>query len=405
MILAGAWYVSPTFWTAPGTVAVVVMGVVATGITYMTWRKGSPIRRIGYRMSAVSLLQDAAVESTRSLQTTWNDNLVTEPQLLRITLISQRRQYVGTDDGKPLEFRVNAKILKIIQIDSDADFRAIAFQDDILRVGPAFIGPQQSIELTLLANGKKPVLTPPPALHLDIKELSPTSARHQLPVSERLAAGTTAIAIAAVLVLAGFLIHQPPRVSRPEEFADPQVAVDSRETGLIKAATADLQSGNSATQLDGISALLGIMKTSPSDQPAAILALTKYVRTQSPAGNNDKPVTPNVQAALNALRMRNPADDGDAVIDLDNTNLTMAVLPGIDLSGAGLINADFNSAQISRADFRNADLSYAFFGESVLARADFAGANLDGASFYQTAMCNGSTPVHADEGYNCSANG
>src|ERR1700733_12070962 len=117
MTLAGAWYVSPTFWTASGTVAVVVTGVVVAGITYMTWRKGSPIRRIGYRMSAVSLLQDVTGESARSLRTTWNDDPVAEPQLLRITLISQSRQDLGTDDGKPLEFRVNAKIIKIIRID------------------------------------------------------------------------------------------------------------------------------------------------------------------------------------------------------------------------------------------------------------------------------------------------
>ena len=405
MTLAGAWYVSPTFWTASGTVAVVVTGVVVAGITYMTWRKGSPIRRIGYRMSAVSLLQDVTGESNRSLRTTWNDDPVAEPQLLRITLISQSRQDLGTDDGKPLEFRVNAKIIKIIRIDSDGDFRAVGFQDDILRVGPASIGPHQPIELTLLADGRQPALTPPPTLHLDIKELPPASARHRLPVPARLAAGTIGIAMAAVLVLVGFLIHQPPRVTRSRTTDDLQAAADPWATELIKAATADLQSGSSAIQLDGINALQGIMKSSPSDQAAAILALTKYLRTQSPSGNNDQPVTPDVQAALNVLRMRNPADDGDAVIDLDNTNLTMAVLPGIDLRAAELINADFSSAQLSGADFRNADLSYAYFGESAFAGADFAGANLNGASFYQTAVCSGSAPVHANEGYNCSANG
>jgi hypothetical protein len=399
MVLAGAWYASLTFWTAFGALAVVVMGAVAASLTYLIWLKGSPTRHLGYRMSAVSLLPDAAHEKAGGLKTAWNGEMMGDPHILQVTLISRNRQYLGTDDSKPLEFRVRAKIIAILRIDSSPDFSAVAFRDDILKVGPASIGPRQSIKFTLLVDGPDPTLTPPPALHLDIKELSPESAQRGSASTVRWVTGAAVIAMSAVLVLVGFLIHQP--LSGGSQ----QTTGQSQTLGSLQVASADLLSDNPAVQLTGINALQGIIKTSPGDQPNVIQALTKYIRIQSPAGKNDQPVTSNVQAALNVLRTRNPADDGNVVIDLDDTNFTAAILPGIDLRGAGLIGADFSSSQLSGANFQDANLSYAFIGGATLANANFSDANLSGASFYQTVMCNGSVPVDAHAGYNCNPNG
>jgi hypothetical protein len=166
---------------------------------------------------------------------------------------------------------------------------------------------------------------------------------------------------------------------------------------------AELKSPSQSSELSGIAALQNLMKSSPSEQPAAIKDLVNFIHGKSPAGDNDQNVTTTVQAALNVLRNRNPAHDGGATIVFDNTNFTDANLSGIDLSGASLVNADFTTANLSGANLRDANLSYAYVGGANLAGTDLAGATLTGTSFPQTPMCNGSKPVHPAEGYNCQA--
>jgi uncharacterized protein YjbI with pentapeptide repeats len=147
------------------------------------------------------------------------------------------------------------------------------------------------------------------------------------------------------------------------------------------------------------------MKASPSTQPAAMKALASFIRSKSPAENNDQPVTTIVQAALNVLRNRNSANDAGNLITLDNTNLTNASLSGINLSGSSLVNTDFSNADLRGANLRDANLNYAFVGDANLDGADLIGANLVSASFYHTLMCRGSVPTQPQRGYNCSASG
>lgn len=149
---------------------------------------------------------------------------------------------------------------------------------------------------------------------------------------------------------------------------------------------------------------MSLLKTSPSDQPAAITDLASFIRSRSPLeddGNNDQQVTDVIQAALNVLRSRNAANDGSAAINFTNTNLTDANLSGINLSGATLISTDFTAANLGAADLSGANLSYAYFGDASLTGANLANTVLTEASFYQTPMCDGSRPVHPTEGYNC----
>lgn len=147
------------------------------------------------------------------------------------------------------------------------------------------------------------------------------------------------------------------------------------------------------------------MNTTSADQPTGLRALCSFIHAKSVAGNNDQPVTAVVQTALNVLRNRNPANDGSAIINLDNTNLTNANLSGINLSNATLVNTDFSNADLSTASLRDANLNYAFMGGANLAGTNLAGANLTDASFYQTIMCHNSSPTQPQRGYNCSANG
>jgi hypothetical protein len=173
----------------------------------------------------------------------------------------------------------------------------------------------------------------------------------------------------------------------------------------LPAAETDLKSGSRAAQARAIAALPGLMMASPATQPAVLKSLASFIRSESPSGNNDHPVTSIVQAALNVLRARNPARDAGSLIDLDNANLTSANLTGINLNGASLMNADFSGANLGGASLRGTILNYAFLGNASLDGADLAGANLVNASFYQTLLCHGSAPTQPKMGYNCSADG
>jgi hypothetical protein len=192
--------------------------------------------------------------------------------------------------------------------------------------------------------------------------------------------------------------------SVPVTSASPVMAAPA-PPAIPKDITAELNSSAQSAELSGIEALKNLMKTSPSDQPAVITDLASFIRGKSPLednGNNDQPVTDVVQAALNVLRSRNPANDRGTVINLNSTNFTGANLSGINLSGASLINTDFTTPNLNDADLSGANLYDAYVGGTNLAGTNLAKAVLIGASFPETPLCNGSKPVHPAEGYNCT---
>ena len=114
----------------------------------------------------------------------------------------------------------------------------------------------------------------------------------------------------------------------------------------LPAALAKLSSTSLDTRLSGVGALQKIMSASPSDQPSVVRALSAFIRHRSPAGRSDGPITPDIQAALDALSSRNISDDDGVRIDLAGANLTNANLSGINLSEADLSNADLTGADL-----------------------------------------------------------
>ena len=436
MNLADLWYSSGTFWAAAGVIAVLGTGVAATIVSF--WL-ANPIRRLDCLMSAAPLLKGAALEMPGNLHITWDGVELKDPHILELTLTSRGRRDISKDDfEQPLEFRVGAEIKAILRAASGPDsetFRAVTFKDDTLSIGPGLIHRRQSVKFTLLAVGPEPKLSSAAIALRDVKvellsaDSAEPSPRHWSRRT-KVAATVAVTACAAGLVLAGLLIgHRPPQAGnhlaansptpaaslagvaaasptgaasvRPSATAS---ALTSADKSLL-AAEKDLRSGSKAEQSTGIAAVQAIMKASPGVQPAAVKALASYIHSQSPAGSNDQPVTTTVQAALDVLENRNPANDAGVLIDLDNTNLTNASLSGIDLTGASLVDTDFDGADLGGANLGNANLNYAFVGGASLEGADLTGANLVGASFYQTLLCHGSTPTQPGRGYNCSANG
>jgi hypothetical protein len=115
----------------------------------------------------------------------------------------------------------------------------------------------------------------------------------------------------------------------------------------VPAALAKLSSRSLEVRLSGIGELQQIMSASPGDQPAAVRALAAFIRRRSPVGKSDGPITPDIQAALNALSFRNISYDDGVQIDLAGANLTNANLSGINLSEADLSKADLTGANLN----------------------------------------------------------
>jgi hypothetical protein len=182
-------------------------------------------------------------------------------------------------------------------------------------------------------------------------------------------------------------------------------AASCQADAALTQARSELGSNQTATRLSAISTVEQIMDATPSQQCAAISALSSFIRTASPATNDDQPVTPDIQAALTVLVNRNPAHDGGATIDLENANMTGANLAHADFAHAdfsGSTGADFTDANLTDANLSDADLDYAYLGGATLTGTDLAGASLQGASFYSTELCTASnTPTEPNEGYTC----
>jgi Pentapeptide repeats (8 copies) len=381
-------------------------------------------------MSAAPLLQGSAQDMPGLLRITWDGAELKDPNILEVSLVSRGRRDIASEDfDQPLEFRVNARILAILRTASGPNstaFRAVAFDEDLLKVGPGLIRRHQSIKFTLLASGRDPVLSSSAAAvrDVDVDVLSTERSSRGWSLRVKVLSGLTVAAAMAGLVIIGLVIGRNPPLRaestaaihtlRPTSSPHTLGPTSSPHTleptpsavsGLLQAAQTDLNSRSQATQSSGISTLQRVMNSSPGNQPAAIEMLTKFIRTNSPAGNNDQPITFTIQTALNVLIHRNPDDDRGSIINLSNTNLTNANLSGVSLIGASLINADFDSANLNGANLRMADLNYAFVGGASLDGTNLTGANLADASFYQTILCHGSTPTQNQRGYDCSANG
>jgi hypothetical protein len=160
----------------------------------------------------------------------------------------------------------------------------------------------------------------------------------EIPKQKRRVAGPTAAFVATALLLVATVVVGMSLARAPQ-------------AGGFPVALAKLSSTSLDTRLDGIGALQKIGSASPADQPAVVRALSAFIRRRSPAGKSDGPITPDIQAALNALSFRNISYDNGVRIDLAGANLTNANLSGINLSEVDLSKADLTGADL------NADLA------------------------------------------------
>ena len=213
---------------------------------------------------------------------------------------------------------------------------------------------------------------------------------------------TSLVAIAALL-FTGLSLQQ----TREQN----SLAQSGQITDRFNAAVTNLGSGVETIRIGGVYALQRIMQDSPRDQPAAIQVLAAFIRQQVPFSTSTPPpkiggdvgvLAIDVQSALTVLGTRNPADDGGARIQLENTDLGGAVLTDAALASADLNGTSLWDADLAGANLAGADLAGAYLTGADLTDVSLSGADLDSANFSGTSYCSGTSPLYPKDGYSCA---
>jgi hypothetical protein len=206
---------------------------------------------------------------------------------------------------------------------------------------------------------------------------------------------------AAVLIGAGFALFQ---------FLQQQNAShDLLISNQVSKGFEQLAGDKIAMRLGGIYALEGVMNTSEQYHGPVLEALCAFVR-ENTVGKTapHKPAT-DVQAALTVIGRRIEGPGAVWTVDLENVNISGALLVNAflafarmghanltkaylfsanlngtnlteaNLSGANLVNAQLSGAILTNADLRGAHLGGAYLGDADLRGADLTGANLSDA--------------------------
>ncbi|WP_176740978.1 pentapeptide repeat-containing protein [Streptomyces agglomeratus] len=179
-----------------------------------------------------------------------------------------------------------------------------------------------------------------------------------------------------------------------------QISEQGQITNRYNAAINNLGSPSIDVRLGGMYALQRIMQDSTRDHPTVVSVLSAYVRQHAPlpAAGTQKPeatsVGPSpdadVQAVMNVLAHRRPANDSGTTVDLSRTDLrglkSMGT-EGVDLRGADLTGSDLRRADLADADLRQASLLGANLTQANLVGTNLSNADLNRVNLTKTAVC------------------
>lgn len=182
-----------------------------------------------------------------------------------------------------------------------------------------------------------------------------------------------AIPLAVALAAGGFGLWQN-HLANLQHQRDQQAALDQQRAGILQ------------TYIDNMQGLLLNQKLatlSPGDEARRQLAIVQTLTTLRRLDG------PRNSIVLRFLRDAGLIETQDAVINLNNTDLSGADLGGVDLSGINLTNTDLSGAVLSNANLSGAalyganmkdvNLTDANLSEASLTSAILTGANMNGA--------------------------
>lgn len=261
MALAGVWYTSGTLYAAAGAIAAVMGCLIAA---FVAFKPTDPVRRLECAMSAAPLLQGSAQDMPGLLSITWEGAELKDPSILEVNLVNRgRRDIVSGDFEQPLEFGVGVRIFAVLKSacgPNSTVFRAVAFDDDLLKIGPGLIPRRQTIKFTLLASGRAPKLSSSAAAvhNVDVKVLPTEQLSHRRPLRIKVAGALAVVAAMVVLVLGGLLIghdllpaEQAKASATPTVVLQPALQITSPRNGTIL-------HGNQAVLVEGTAKNLGV---------------------------------------------------------------------------------------------------------------------------------------------------
>jgi hypothetical protein len=202
MDVAGAWYISGTFWAGAGVVVAVLAAVAGIWVTLSV---GFPRRRLYYGLRAAAPLLTAPAGMRSDLQLLHRGTPLADPHVLTIELISRGRKDISNDaynGGQPLQLDVGSRIIEILQTTSEPETLVtpqVATSETFLRIGPSLIGKRHQITINVLTDGGQPSLTCRSPL-VDVQIRQRIEDRTTLTWALAVVAGTMAIAVAAAIV-------------------------------------------------------------------------------------------------------------------------------------------------------------------------------------------------------------
>jgi hypothetical protein len=166
-----SFYVSGGFWVAVVSVAVTI--IAATLGMWITWRADNPKQRLLFGMPVSTRLINADGDVRQELEVRRDDQVLTDPHIVEITLLNQGRRDIASsvfDQGRPLVLDVGVAVLDILKVTTTSAHAVPITSVDgtSLRVGPDLIGRGQRIVFSLLVDGASPSLTCPPPHPINI---------------------------------------------------------------------------------------------------------------------------------------------------------------------------------------------------------------------------------------------
>ncbi len=162
-------------------------------------------------------------------------------------------------------------------------------------------------------------------------------------------------------------------------------ASERRITELYTKAADQLGSDRAPVRLAGLYALARLGEIAESQRQTIVNVVCAYLRMpfaeqQDADTRQEKQVRRAAQEILYTHRRPDRPDMFWTVsIDLDDANLTDALLLGADFAGASLFRATLDKAELMGVDFTNADLSATSLIGTQLVNANLTGATLDRA--------------------------
>ncbi|MGV4988642.1 hypothetical protein ACVB8X_43270 [Streptomyces sp. NRAIS4] len=162
MTLAGEWYKSGTFWAAAAVVAAIVVGACTI---WATFKVANPKRRLDYALLSVTSLLQGSTSLHGVVEVTRAGTALADPQVIKVGLANRGRRDVPSsafDSGQPIKIDVGVPIVDILDMMSKPahhQLPSITSTGSTVLIGPGLISRNQSITISLLADGQQPAVS------------------------------------------------------------------------------------------------------------------------------------------------------------------------------------------------------------------------------------------------------